>query len=223
MAKLGSKLARRALIMDIVPDIVEKGRAFHINTVSAGYSLHQARGQFQADDEVAQIVDHRLNKPVQSVRFGGNITFIENPANLRWVAEATAFVFDHAFQSSRLYREGTPPYVHMGGWEVRVDGRAISPSAILSYAEKDGWERMDVTNTVPYASKLESLYGGFDHLLYGAWKKARSKGWHQRVDMVFATYAQDYSAADGGRVRRPNIRIQRLGALGGSRRGRIDK
>ncbi len=216
-ANLGDAAARRALLLDLVPDIVEKGRSFQINMANQGFLFHRRRGEFQAEDEIAVVTDGSLNKKPESVRFGGNITILENPANLRLVAEATRFVYDHALRTSLRYKESTPPHTHSELWRVRVDGQVINPASIMSYAERDGWEEMEVTNIAPYAAKLEAKYQRRTDLLMGAWKKARQRGWHARVDMHFLMFGQEYDSD----YRRPSILIGRLGTMNGSKRRRV--
>ncbi|GAB5436657.1 hypothetical protein [Falsiruegeria mediterranea] len=210
--KLSSRLKRRAVIMALAPVLVEKGRDFQIRTASGGYRYYQSKGRFK--DEVAQIVDGSVSKPVSAVRFGGNITWVENPGGLVAVAQAAAFVIDYAIQTSRLYSKRTPPIIHAESYVALINGQAVSATELMSkWAKRTDWEEARIVNIAPYAAKLEAEYAKFDHMLYGAWKQARLAGWHARVSMRFQIGAQNYPAVDGGRIRRPELVIQRLGAF----------
>lgn len=207
-AKWTNKLAMRALLMEIAPRIVDIGREFHLRTTRD--EVIRAQGQGYLKGEVAVVVDGSVNRPVGNVRFGGSIVYLDNPSNQQVVAEAAAFVFNYAFQTAKLYRKTGR---HMSGFVVLVDGVEIGPGQILSYGDKPNWERMTVTNEIPYSAKLEVEYKQNQHMLWGAYKKARQAGYTKRTSMRFQIGAQDYAADDGGRIRRPEIVIQRLGAF----------
>jgi hypothetical protein len=203
---LGSKLARRALLQQVVPGIVEAARAFHINAAGAAVKAAQAQGHFGPEDEVAVLVDGGVNRPVQNVRFAGQIIYAENPKGQRAVAEATAWVFNRYFWQAKLFRQ-TGQY--QSKISVAVDGQEIRPSEILGYADRTNWQQMSVYNDARYAVKIERWFPG--EALYSVWKAARGEGWHKRVSIKFTVRGGPHKTVDGRNIGEPAITIGRLG------------
>lgn len=205
VVNVGGKLVRRALIMQVVPGIVDAMRAFHVNTYVQGVKHYRAQGEFQPEDEVVQLVDGSPVRPVRNVSLGGQIVLAENPAGNARVLQAAQTAFVEWTTRAQIWRDKGR---YLAGMRIHVDGREISPGELARLT--GAFDQIVISNHALHAGKMEAAWDQFAG--YSVWKKMMAEGWGNRVSMRFQIGGHPvYRTASGRPSRIPQLVISRLG------------
>ncbi|MEY8140953.1 hypothetical protein [Falsihalocynthiibacter sp. CO-5D18] len=203
-AKLSSGIARRAMLLDLAPEIMTALRSKHVEITRD--EVIRAKKLGYLADQVAVLVDGSATRPVSSVQFSGRIIYADQPRNRTAVVNAAANALDILLQHSRQWRKSGR---YMSGFEVRIDDAKIAPSGLLKYAKRSDWQRVSIVNTAPYAAKMER---GSNDVFAFTYKALRKIGWTKRASIRYVLDAQENARTmAGAAIPRPRLDFQRLG------------